>query len=639
MSELLEWALRYVARGWPVLPLYPIVDGKCSCPDRIYKVGSDPLKWKCSPGKHPYGNLRNGVKDATLDPDRVKAWWGPHMWPDAGIAISLAGARLLDVAPDDVDDEADFIARGLPETLTFTSGAGRGHRHYLYLMPEGVPQARLCVPGHYDIMTDGYCVAPPSRHVSGGVYRWDLYSDDVTAVEPPAWPCQLLRDQVEGRTPAAVVSVPGEAVLGQGGEPPLDVDRRVWSGVDARDRSGGLWAIAGELAQAGANEATIVEALRERDQALGWGKFTNRRDREQRYLETARRQLANVMPRIRLNGKHVEAPPRRGAGWLTALSIHDIADEEITWYAYGLLGGGLLTEADGKVKQSGKTTLILSMAHAILERESFLGQETSYSPIVYLTEQSGPSFKRNLARAGLLGREDFHILLWTNVVGWRWDDVVAEAVRHAHVVGARVLIVDTLGQFSGMRGDSENSSGTAMVVMSPLQVAAAAGLAVLTSRHDRKSGGEVGDSGRGSSAYAGAVDIVLHLQRLPGERVGKERQRLLEGISRFEETADKLLIELDQQIDGEPARYTAIGDVAEVRKQHLRVEILAHLPTSPGDALSTAELKESISVAPADLLRALWELMKEHLVVRVGSGKRGDAYRYHQRVFEDDEDD
>lgn len=119
---------------------------------------------------------------------------------------------------------------------------------------------------------------------------------------PPAWVLEMLVQQVEGRIAAAAVSVPGEAILGEDGEPPLDIDRDVWNGAGVKERSGGLWAIAGELAAAGANEATIVEALRERDKTLGWEKYSNRPDREQRYLDMAQRQLANAMPRVRLNG-------------------------------------------------------------------------------------------------------------------------------------------------------------------------------------------------------------------------------------------------------------------------------------------------------------------------------------------------
>jgi hypothetical protein len=169
----LEWALEYVRRGWPVLPLYAIVGGKCSCPDRVYKVGPDESKWKCSPGKHPYGNLQNGAKDATLDEDRVRLWWGPTMWPEANIGVALWEAGLMDIAPDGPVDLAEFIARGLPQTLCFHSGGGAGHLHFLYRRLPETPRARLCVPGRYDIMTDGYAVFPPSNHVSGGTYGWE----------------------------------------------------------------------------------------------------------------------------------------------------------------------------------------------------------------------------------------------------------------------------------------------------------------------------------------------------------------------------------------------------------------------------------------------------------------------------------
>jgi hypothetical protein len=163
----LEWALEYVTRGWPVLPLYWIVNGECSCTPRQKR------EKKCTPGKHPLANLHHGVKDATLDPDTVRRWWGPTMWPDANIGVALWEAGLIDVAPDGIDDLAEFIARGMPETLSFRSGGGEGHRHFLYQRPPNTPRARLCVPGHYDIMSDGYAVFPPSNHVSGGEYAWD----------------------------------------------------------------------------------------------------------------------------------------------------------------------------------------------------------------------------------------------------------------------------------------------------------------------------------------------------------------------------------------------------------------------------------------------------------------------------------
>ena len=55
-----------------------------------------------------------------------------------------------------------------------------------------------------------------------------------------------------------------------------------------------------------------------------------------------------------------------------------------------------------------------------------------------------------------------------------------------------VLIVDTLDRCTGLRGDAENAAGAVNEAMEPLQVAAAAGLAVPALSHQRESSGESG---------------------------------------------------------------------------------------------------------------------------------------------------
>lgn len=77
-------------------------------------------------------------------------------------------------------------------------------------------------------------------------------------------------------------------------EPPVKLDDRaleVWRGNDPKirdgkiDRSGSLLKIGRSLFDAGGNRAVIEEALRERDQALGWEKYTGRDDASARYAE------------------------------------------------------------------------------------------------------------------------------------------------------------------------------------------------------------------------------------------------------------------------------------------------------------------------------------------------------------------
>lgn len=75
-------------------------------------------------------------------------------------------------------------------------------------------------------------------------------------------------------------------------EPPVVLDEqalRVWRGEDTKlpdgklDRSASLVKLGRVLYDAGGNRAVIEAALEERDRALGWNKYTGRRDAAQRY--------------------------------------------------------------------------------------------------------------------------------------------------------------------------------------------------------------------------------------------------------------------------------------------------------------------------------------------------------------------
>jgi len=91
---------------------------------------------------------------------------------------------------------------------------------------------------------------------------------------------------------------PGEEAEDDKREPPVRLvgaaTLRRWHGEVAElsedgelDRSRALVQIARMLAYAGATQLTIVEALRERDVALGWNKYSTRRDGGARHTPTS----------------------------------------------------------------------------------------------------------------------------------------------------------------------------------------------------------------------------------------------------------------------------------------------------------------------------------------------------------------
>jgi Protein of unknown function (DUF3631)/Bifunctional DNA primase/polymerase, N-terminal/Primase C terminal 1 (PriCT-1) len=174
MNALLESALAIAAAGWAVIPLHTPIDGGCDCRGPAC----------ASRGKHP--RTKNGLSDATTDADQIRKWW--NRWPDANIgAVVPSGYVVVDV---DVADLATvFAADETPPTAT--SRTGRGW-HHIYRTPVPV-RPKVGVRTHVDLRGPGsYIVVPPSLHVSGVRYEWDIPIEDGIA-DAPAWIAEAAR--------------------------------------------------------------------------------------------------------------------------------------------------------------------------------------------------------------------------------------------------------------------------------------------------------------------------------------------------------------------------------------------------------------------------------------------------------------
>jgi hypothetical protein len=249
-------------------------------------------------GKHP--RVERGLKDATRDEAKVRYWW--DIYPTANVGLDLASANLLDVAPDSPEWQATFAERGLAATLSFTSGGGDGHTHYLYRREAGDPVKRLCRSEQFDIMSNGYSVVPNSLHKSGRHYTW-LSSPDtpIASSRHVSWAVDMLR--VSER---AVVDMGDMMAVApaESSEPPValdPIDAEIWNTAPTSDRSGWLWVIAKILVRHGLTDAAIQASVRERDLALPTPKYVARGDRDRRYAElvtNARADVALELPRV-----------------------------------------------------------------------------------------------------------------------------------------------------------------------------------------------------------------------------------------------------------------------------------------------------------------------------------------------------
>lgn len=178
----LEAALSYAKKGWAVFPCHSVnPEGYCTCGYR-----GDPDDHAV--GKHP--RTLNGVKDATTDEYRITEWF--ERFPESNIGLatgSQSGVFAVDVDPrhggfQSLEEYEMFRDEGpLPSTLQSISGGGG--RHIIYSSRDSsVGNRQNWLPG-IDIRGDGgYIIVPPSKHFSGGKYRW--LNEDVQIVKAPS---------------------------------------------------------------------------------------------------------------------------------------------------------------------------------------------------------------------------------------------------------------------------------------------------------------------------------------------------------------------------------------------------------------------------------------------------------------------
>ncbi len=252
---------------------------------------------------------------------------------------------------------------------------------------------------------------------------------------------------------------------------------------------------------------------------------------------------------------------------------------EAIWPGY--IYAGSITELASKVKQ-GKSTLMLAASRAITLGQPFLGFPTVRTRVLYCSEERPATLSAAMRRVGLVDGDDFHIVLRHEIGGKGWYEFCEWVESYCTANGVGLVVVDTLSDWSGLSGDTENQAGAALEALRPVQSVAASGPACVVIRHERKSGGEVGDSGRGSSAFAGAVDVLMALRPVSGE----DQRRELLAKGRFDGIPSRVVIELRE--DG---TYAALGDPRRLRHLEHQRALIDALPRCRADAMRLEDLR------------------------------------------------
>ena len=294
---------------------------------------------------------------------------------------------------------------------------------------------------------------------------------------------------------------------------------------------------------------------------------------------------------------------------LTAAEILQAADSpEPDWLVEGLIPAGGVTLLVGRPK-SGKSTFARALAVAVAQGRPFLGRETRRGPVLLLSlEDRQRDAARHLRALGL--RAEDPLLL---AAGQRDIQPLRCWIQAYRPV---LVVIDTVGRVLHLRDSSEYAEVTE-ALDGLLRLARESGAAFLLVHHSPKAsdGRDPIDAPLGSTAFAGTADVVLHLKR------GRDGVRTLASVQRVGQDMEESVVTIGP--DGWPA---LVGTRREVQTQAMSDEILKYL-ASHGES-TRDEILSGVQGEAAVKIRALDHLVREGRVVRSGTGRRGDPFRF-----------
>lgn len=169
---VLDAALRYLDRGWSVIP----IDWKTD----VEHAKKPLLHWKEFQDRHPSHN-------------EIQSWW--KKWPKAligGITGKISGRLVIDV--DSKEALVTLQEKYLPEIHEVPIvSTPRGGKHFHYTYVDGIGSKNGIIE-KIDVKCDGgYVILPPSAN-ERGTYTWLISEDDGELIAPPEQMLSLLKN-------------------------------------------------------------------------------------------------------------------------------------------------------------------------------------------------------------------------------------------------------------------------------------------------------------------------------------------------------------------------------------------------------------------------------------------------------------
>lgn len=272
-------------------------------------------------------------------------------------------------------------------------------------------------------------------------------------------------------------------------------------------------------------------------------------------------------------------------------------EKKVDFDIYPFASRGLSSILDALPKK-GKTRFYLEGIAASRRGQPFLGYATRPVRVIYVSEQSAASLAMQAREVGFTGEEHIEELRWVTREHWSrhtFPELLALIRKDFLEIGYTGIIFDTWHTVARMEDENAASEVNQLGNLT-LDLATQFNLWLSLSRHDRKSGGEVGMSGRSSIQLSGLVDLIMHMVGVPGQEDSSQRKLQLAG--RVPNLPAETIIELGR------SGYVNLGAQQEPED---RVEIVRQLlrdrPDLTAEAIALHFWTLGVKISPATAKR------------------------------------
>lgn len=213
----------------------------------------------------------------------------------------------------------------------------------------------------------------------------------------------------------------------------------------------------------------------------------------------------------------------------TLAELEDLPLPEVSWHVDGLIPAGALVLLAGRPK-AGKSLLAIDLLASIATGTAFLGRATEPGRVLYAPAEDALSLVRErlFTRMGNDRDAPFTILPADGSLGQyiQLDNEKStfRFVSTVHSIKPRIMVLDP---FRELHRGSENEADAMAKVLQPLRrIAHQGGCTVVLIHHRNKHASDPSLAIRGSSAIAGAVDMIITLDT-PGDTIDLGNGQLL----------------------------------------------------------------------------------------------------------------